>query len=37
MIIDTMSKTEVMLSLLKEFKEGIVPLYNNDMNNGNNI
>lgn len=27
MIIDTMTKTEVMLSLLKEFKEEIVPLY----------
>ena len=27
MIVDTMSKTEVMLSLLKEFKEEIVPLY----------
>ena len=29
MIIDTMTKTEVMLSLLKEFKEEIVPLYTN--------
>ena len=29
MIIDTMTKTEVMFSLLKEFKEEIVPLYTN--------
>ena len=29
MIIDTMTKTEVMLSLLKEFNEEIVPLYTN--------
>ena len=29
MIIGTMTKTEVMLSLLKEFKEEIVPLYTN--------
>ena len=29
MIIDTMTKTEGMLSLLKEIKEEIVPLYTN--------